>query len=103
MFKDVVALWCQCDQCKHEWLACGLPIRCAKCKSRKWNSEKFSVDLSSVPVAKAQRGVDPPLETDPVPEVVKAARKHRVDPEPDYSSMKPSEALRARREWMAKQ
>jgi len=28
-----------CDQCGHEWLIVAtLPIHCAKCKSRQWNS-----------------------------------------------------------------
>ena len=53
MFKEITALWCQCDKCTHEWLAwktTGLPIRCAKCKSRKWNGGKFGVEFMRVPV-----------------------------------------------------
>jgi hypothetical protein len=27
-----------CDECEHEWIAGGFPKRCARCKSRNWNS-----------------------------------------------------------------
>lgn len=27
-----------CDACQHEWLTGEYPKRCARCKSRKWNS-----------------------------------------------------------------
>ncbi len=30
---------CRCAVCGHRWIAEGVPLRCAKCKTRRWNSE----------------------------------------------------------------
>src|ERR1700731_3904114 len=38
MWKQITALWCQCEECGHEWIAKELPKRCAKGKHRAWNS-----------------------------------------------------------------
>ena len=40
---------CKCDLCGHQWLPAGpgLPKRCAKCKSWKWNSTNRTVSVST--------------------------------------------------------
>lgn len=35
---ETTAFKCKCEECGHEWVAGVMPSRCAKCKSRKWNS-----------------------------------------------------------------
>lgn len=48
----------KCDQCGHEWITTGTPIRCSKCKSKAWNKNNTAL----VPAPKMQQIMEKAIE-----------------------------------------
>ncbi len=118
MFKQITALWCQCEACSHEWITRDIPKRCARCKSRKWNNGErieetqngFRVETSPSKRSKGSRVV---RERRSRPALPRKADKSNADDKPKqetkskrlsleaFSALTNSDQMRAQREGRA--
>ena len=98
-YKRVASYWCTCAVCGHEWLAVVIPSRCAsRKKCRAWGAvEEGGEVLPAVSAVERQPARKPAVEAKPRKTTVASLLEN------EYLTLKPSEALRLKRErdWKA--